>query len=128
VPEIQYRVKRFLLASSAKKKKDLIVGSVPKIDRDAVDFLELPEFVFDADTAERLSLFDDNFCFSLNADPGKIAAEEQKNGLAWHGDLNPGNFDLDIRQIWEKGRLQHLTLFILGADATKGGTGLSKTH
>lgn len=83
-----------------------------------MDFLELPDFDFDADAAERLSL-EDNFCFSLNADTGKIADEEQKNGSVWHGDLNPGDFDLDIRQIWEKGRLQHLTLLILGADATK---------
>jgi hypothetical protein len=118
LPEIQYRARRYLLARSAKKKKALIVGSVPRIDWGVVDFLELPEFDFDADTAEGVSPAD-NFCFSLNADPNIIATEEQKNGLAWHGDLHSQNFDLDIRQIWEKGRLQHLTLLLLGEDAKK---------
>ncbi|MBF0233970.1 MAG: heparinase, partial [Desulfamplus sp.] len=110
--EIFYRLGRYLTARTVKRRKGLYSGKIPKIRIDSFQQLKMPTFIINH-VSDLLMLSWDAPCFYLNGNHKQIIFEVAQQRNCYHADITHGCFKLDIRQIWESGRLQYLTIKLI---------------
>lgn len=114
--ELGYRAKQYLLVIRLKRlvKKKISPVRIPKIDFLDISSLKLPSFQQDVsgDVVEKII---QGKTFTLNCDPEIIKKFEEETRNKFFSDIKLSKLSgssIDIRQVWEPGRLQHISILI----------------
>lgn len=121
LPEVAFRVRQALLVRRLRGQFQSahFVLSVPNVDRSVLAGLTLPDLFASADHVHAKSILEGK-TFTLNGDTQNIARFEEMCRGRFFSDI-PLPDALDIRQVWEPARLQHITILLLAlAQATDG--------
>lgn len=110
--ELVYRLKQILLVFRLKRMLGKYrVPPVPKINRKDIRKLKIP--AFDGSVPEDLvrRILEGKY-FALNTDQKSIKDFGTENRSTFFSKIKPTGTGVDIRAVWEPGRLQHLTILM----------------